>query len=297
VAAGLVGFGIGTETLGSIVSPSCRCGTTGLRPTFGRVSRAGAMPLCWSLDKPGPMTRTVEDAAMVLAAIHGRDDRDPVTRSRPFGYDSSRGVRGRRIGYRAEWFEGERATPVDPVVLKTLERLGAELVEIELPDLPFVALIPILLAEAAAAFEELTLSGRDDQLAWQDAEGWPNTFRAARFLSAVDLVQADRLRRRVMEEMARLMTRVDALVSPPNDALLTATNFTGHPALTMRAGFVERRTRKSYREHDESAEGPLFRVPRCTILWGRLYDETALLEIGTALEQALGVWAERPPLG
>ena len=297
VAAGLVGFAIGTETLGSIVSPCCRCGTTGLRPTFGRVSRAGAMPLCWSLDKIGPITRAVEDAAMVMAAIHGRDDRDPVTRSRPFGFVAGRSVRGRRIGYRRAWFEGERATPADAAALAALGRLGAELVEIELPDLPYGSLVPILLAEAAASFEELTLSGRDDQLAWQDADGWPNTFRAARFISAVDLVQADRLRRRVMEEIGRLMAGLDAIVSPPRDDLLIATNFTGHPSLTLRAGLVERRTRTSYGDDSEAPDGPRHQVPRCVTLWGRLYDETTLLEIGHALEESLSVAGARPPLG
>ena len=296
VAAGLVGFALGTETLGSIVSPSCRCGTTGLRPTFGRVPRTGAMPLCWSLDKIGPITRGVEDAAMVLAAIHGAHAGDPVARTRPLGFDARRGAKGRRIGFSPAWFDGPDATDADRNALGALGRLGAELVQIELPSTPFGALIPILLAEAAAAFEDLTLDGRDDQLAWQDADGWPNTFRAARFLSAVDIIQADRLRRRVMHEMDRLFAGVDAILSPPNSDLLVATNFTGHPSLTLRAGFTDRRTRTSYGDDSERKDGPTHTVPRCVILWGHLYDEGRLCEIGADLERALAVADRRPPL-
>jgi Asp-tRNA(Asn)/Glu-tRNA(Gln) amidotransferase A subunit family amidase len=294
-AAGLVGFAIGTETLGSIVSPSNRCGTAGLRPTFGRVPRTGAMPLCWSLDKIGPLCRTVEDCVMVLDAIHGRDDGDPVSRSRGLRFDARRGVRGRVIGYAREWFEGKKATGPDIAALQALRKMGASLVEVELPRLPFEALLPILLAEAAAAFEPLTLANQDDTLKWQDKEAWPNTFRTARFISAVDLVQAERLRRKVMEEMGRLMAQVDLIVSPPNEALLLATNFTGHPSLTLRAGFVLRRTRAGF-DDKESDDGPRFRVPRCVTLWGRLYDEGTLCEVGRALEQTIGLWDEKPPL-
>ncbi len=293
-AAGLVGFAIGTETLGSIVSPSNRCGTAGLRPTFGRVPRTGAMPLCWSLDKVGALGRTVEDCAMVLDAIHGRDDGDPVSRTRAFRFDARQGARGRVVGYVPEWFEGKQATGPDIAALRTLRTLGAKLSEIELPRLPFEALLPILLAEAAAAFEPLTLTNQDDQLERQDKEAWPNTFRAARFISAVDLVQSERLRRRVMEEMGRLMARVDLIVSPPNEQLLIATNFAGYPSLTLRAGFVERRSRTAFNDKEPDS-GPRFRVPRCVTLWGRLYDEGTLCEVGRDLEQAMGVWDERPP--
>ncbi len=293
-AAGLVGFAIGTETLGSIVSPCNRCGTTGLRPTFGRVPRTGAMPLCWSLDKIGAIARTVEDCAMVLAAIHGRDDRDPVSRTRDFGFDARRGARGRLVGYVREWFEGKGATGPDVAALRAVARLGAKLVEVKLPDLPFDALLPILLAEAAAAFEPLTLTNQDDSLKRQDKDAWPNAFRAARFLSAVDFVQAERLRRKVMAEMARVMAQVDLIISPPNEGLLVATNFTGHPSLTLRAGFVDRRSRAGY-DDKEAEAGPRYKVPRCVTLWGRLYDEGTLCEVGRALEQSLGVWDERPP--
>jgi Asp-tRNA(Asn)/Glu-tRNA(Gln) amidotransferase A subunit family amidase len=293
-AAGLVGFAIGTETLGSIVSPSNRCGTAGLRPTFGRVARTGAMPLCWSLDKIGPLCRTVEDCMMVLDAIHGRDDGDPASRTRALRYDGRRGARGVVVGYDPRWFESRQTTGPDLAALRTLARLGAKLVKIELPRLPFEALVPILLAEAAAAFEPLTLTNQDDQLKWQAKEAWPNTFRAARFISAVDLVQAERLRRRAMEEMARLMSTVDLIVSPPNEDLLVATNFTGHPSLTLRVGFVERRTRPGW-DDKEAGEGPRYRVPRCVTLWGRLYGEGTLCEVGRDLEHAIGVWGEQPP--
>jgi Asp-tRNA(Asn)/Glu-tRNA(Gln) amidotransferase A subunit family amidase len=293
--AGLVGFAIGTETLGSIVSPSNRCGTVGLRPTFGRVPRTGSMLLCWSLDKVGALGRTVEDCAIVLDAIHGRDDGDPVSRTRPFRFDARRGARDRVVGYVREWFEGPQATGPDIAALRALRQMGARLIEVELPRLPFEALLPILLAEAAAAFEPLTLTGQDDQLKRQDREAWPNTFRAARFISAVDLVQAERLRRRAMEEMARTMARVDLIVSPPNEQLLIATNFTGHPSLTLRAGFVERRSRTGF-DDKETDSGPRSRVPRCVTLWGRLYDEGTLCEVGRALEEALGVWSQRPPM-
>ncbi len=294
-AAGLVGFAIGTETLGSIVAPSNRCGTAGLRPTYGRVARTGAMPLCWSLDKVGPLCRTAEDCAMVLDVIHGRDAGDPASRSVGFTFDARRGARGRLVGYSREWFEGKDATGADINALRTLERLGAKLVEVKLPDLPFEALLPILLAEAAAAFEPLTLSNQDDTLKRQDKDAWPNTFRTARFISAVDLVQAERLRRRAMEEMARLMASVDLIISPPNEALLVATNFTGHPSLTLRAGFVERRSRTGF-DDKETGDGPRHRVPRCVTLWGRLYDEGTLCEVGRDLEQAIGVWKQRPPV-
>jgi len=293
-AAGLVGFAVGTETLGSIVSPSSRCGVAGLRPTFGRVARTGAMPLCWSLDKVGALGRTVEDCAMVLDAVHGRHDGDPASRTRAFAFDARRGARGRTVGYVPEWFEGKQAASPDMFALRKLAGLGARLVKIELPRLPFDALLPILLAEAAASFEPLTLTNQDDQLKWQDREAWPNTFRAARFISAVDLVQAERLRRQVMEAMGRLMATVDLLISPPNEELLVATNFTGHPSLTLRVGFVERRTRSGPGDQ-QTGSGPRFRVPRCLTLWGRLFDEGTLCEVGRDLERAIGVWHERPP--
>ncbi|MBV9567165.1 MAG: amidase [Hyphomicrobiales bacterium] len=303
-AAGLVGFSIGTETLGSIVAPSIRCGTTGLRPTFGRVSRVGAMALCWSLDKIGPMCRTVEDTALVLAAINGFDEGDPGSIAVPVGYEASLPVRGLRLGYFPKDLALPEADDLDREALKAARRLGLELVELERPELPYEALMNILFAEAAAAFEELTLDNRDDELTWQEPGAWPNTFRKARFLSAVDHVQLDRLRRRVMQEMAAAFGKVDAIIGPCLvGPMLTITNFTGHPSLVMRSGFRQSETRgplslaRAGIEQGAPTKGPPFTVPHAICLYGRLFDEGTILRIGKALEKEFAVWDRRPPLG
>ena len=302
-AAGLVGFAIGTETLGSIVAPSVRCGTTGLRPTFGRVSRAGAMPLCWSLDKIGPMCRSVADAALVLAAIDGADPADPSSIGAPFGYDASESVAGLRLGWFPADFEAEGVHDLDRAALDHARALGLELVALTRPDLPYDALMAVLYAEAAAAFERLTLDGTDDSLTWQEAGAWPNSFRKARFLSAVDLVQADRLRTRVMRDMDALFGRVDAMMGPCfAGPMLTITNFTGHPCLALRAGFRRSPTRnrlslaEARLDQGEDGSGEDFRVPHAVSLHGRLFDEGTVLRIGAALEARFGVADERPPL-
>jgi Asp-tRNA(Asn)/Glu-tRNA(Gln) amidotransferase A subunit family amidase len=300
-AAGLVGFALGTETLGSIVSPSMRSGTCGLRPTFGRVARTGAMALCWSLDKIGPLGRRAECCAAVLGAIDGRDPADPSSLDVPrFAYQGTAhdpaDLAGVRIGWHPSWFEGDSKTnDLDRDVLEHLRRLGAELVEVELPDLPYDGLSLILMAEAAACFEPLTLEDRDDELAWQDPEAWPNTWRLARFIPAVDLVQADRLRRRVIEAMHETFERsgVALFVAPSFGPLLTITNYTGHPSLTVRTGIVESPTRSLF---DEPGDGPAHRVPHGITLWGRLFDEATLVRVGRALEDTLGVWDVRPPI-
>ena len=279
-AAGLAGFTLGTETLGSIVTPCMRCGTTGLRPTFGRVARTGAMALCWSLDKIGPICRTVEDCAIVLAAINGADPGDPSSIDVPLSFDATRSVRGKRVGYSPKWFEGRGASDLDRAALSAARRTGVELVEIELPDLPYGTLMTILLVEAAAAFEELTLSDRDDELVWQDPRAWPNSFRTTRFTPAVELLQAQRFRRLVCEMMAEQFEGLDAMISPSYAAsLLLITNNTGHPSLTIRCGFRDDGT------------------PSGITLWGGLFDEGTLCGIGMALERELGVWDRRPPLG
>jgi Asp-tRNA(Asn)/Glu-tRNA(Gln) amidotransferase A subunit family amidase len=190
--------------LGSIVAPCARCGATGLRPTFGRVSRNGAMALCWSLDKIGPICRSVDDTALVLSAINGFDPHDEGSIAAPFGWDATRPAAGLRVGY----FAVNDTEKLDLDVLETVRSLGAATIPLELPDLPYDALRHLLFAEAAAAFEELTLEDTDDTLARQDAGAWPNSFRKARFLSAVDHIQLDRLRRRVMQEMDALFSRV-----------------------------------------------------------------------------------------
>ncbi len=300
-AAGLCAFAIGTETLGSITSPSQRCGTTGLRPTFGRVPRTGGMALCWTLDKVGPICRSVEDAAMVLAALNGADIGDPSSIAAPFHFDAKADWTHLRVGYLPEAF-GEDATDVDRAALQAVRDLGLEVREVSLPDLPYGALINILYAEAAAAFEELTLDDTDDTLTWQDDGAWPNTFRKARFLSAVDHVQLDRLRLRVMKALDGLFDEVDVLVGPfMTGPMLVASNFTGHPCLHLRAGFLELGTRGKaslgagkLSVGEEDAAGQTFTVPQGISLWGRLFEEGPILNLGMALESALGVADRRP---
>jgi len=300
-AAGLCAFSIGTETLGSITSPSQRCGTTGLRPTFGRVSRAGGMALCWSLDKIGPICRFVEDTGLVLAAINGADGADRFSIEAPFRFDASADISGLKLGYLPEAF-GEGATEVDHAALAASRRLGIEVVEVSLPPLPYEALMNVLYAEAAAAFEDLTLSDLDDTLTWQDDGAWPNTFRKARFLSAVDHVQLDRLRYQVMLALDEVFSKVDALIGPfMTGPMLIASNFTGHPCLHQRAGFLELATRGAaslgsgkLTTGEPEATGRTFKVPQGVSLWGRLFEEGPILNLGMALEKEFGVAAIRP---
>jgi Asp-tRNA(Asn)/Glu-tRNA(Gln) amidotransferase A subunit family amidase len=299
-AAGLVGFSIGSETGGSIVSPSMRCGVTGLRPTYGRVPRTGAMTLCWSLDKLGPMTRGVEDAMLVLQAISGIDGRDTASVDSHLNFDANASVKGLRVGYFPAWMKERPATEVDRAALETARKIGMVPVEVSIPDWPYDSLNLILFAEGAAAFEELTLSGGLGELKAQVSDAWPNLFRQARFLSAVDFVQADRMRRKVANEMARVFSEVDLLLVPSlRDEMLVITNFTGHPSLTLRAGFVEVRKARSDWAPDPEHPLPTFstprRVPHGVTLIGRLFDEGTVGSAGIALERALGVVAERPP--
>jgi Asp-tRNA(Asn)/Glu-tRNA(Gln) amidotransferase A subunit family amidase len=299
-AAGLVGFSIGSETEGSIVSPSMRCGLTGLRPTFGRVARSGAMTLCWSLDKLGPMARSVEDVMLVLEAIAGPDPDDLGSVPAALGFDAAAPVKGLKVGYFARWMREDPATEVDRHALERLTALGLEPVEVTIPDWPYDDLNTILFAEAAAAFEELTLSGRAAALRMQVADAWPNTFRQARFLSAVDYVQTDRLRRAVAQEMQKLMERVDLLLVPSlRDEMLTIGNFAGLPSLTLRAGFVEVSEARSDWAPDPKRPLPKFhpprRVPHGVTLIGRLFDEGTIARVGLALEKSLAVADERPP--
>jgi Asp-tRNA(Asn)/Glu-tRNA(Gln) amidotransferase A subunit family amidase len=298
-AAGLVGFALGSETEGSIVDPSMRCGTTGLRPTFGRVARTGAMTLAWSMDKLGPMTRGVEDAFLVLAAINGTDPGDVSGVPSRLDFEADGAVAGLRVGYFPGWMKEAPATDVDRAALGTTKLLGMVPVEVSLPDWPYGCLNTILFAEAAAAFEDLTLSGGLDQLKMQVPDAWPNTFRQARFLSAVDYVQADRLRRKVAQEMARLFEKVDVLLVPSlRDEILTITNFTGHPSLTLPAGFVEIAEARSDWAPDSARPpakfSPKRRVPHGVTLVGRLFDEGTIGRAGIALERAFGMRGERP---
>ncbi len=293
VAAGLCAFAIGTETLGSIISPSERCGTAGLRPTFGRVSRAGFMALCWSLDKIGPICRSVQDTAIVLSALNGYDADDPSTARFGFTYDGKIDLAGMTVGYVPKWFE--EGDDVDRAALEAMKRLGVTAKEFSWPEFDFEPLSQIVTIEAAAAFSDLTFSNRDDELSWQAEEAWPNTWRAARFFPAADYVQVDRLRRRAMEALASAFEGFDALIGPSfaGQALL-ATNATGHPQLALRAGFTQTPTRSLF---DTPAGGAAqtFRTPRSVSLWANLFDEGKIVALGHALESALGVASEKPP--
>ena len=298
-AAGLVAFSIGSETGGSIVSPAMRCGVTGLRPTYGRVPRTGAMTLCWSLDKLGPMTRGVEDALLVLHAISGPDPGDLASVPSHLDFDANASVKGLRVGYFPAWMKDPPATEVDRAALDTIKKLGMVPVEVAIPNWPYDSLNLILFAEGAAAFEELTLRGGLSELKAQVPDAWPNLFRQARFLSAVDFVQADRMRRKVAQEMARVFSQVDLLLVPSlRDEMLVITNFTGHPSLTLRAGFVEVRKARSDWAPDPEHPLPTFstprRVPHGVTLIGRPFDEGTLGTVGIALERAFAVAADRP---
>jgi Asp-tRNA(Asn)/Glu-tRNA(Gln) amidotransferase A subunit family amidase len=298
-AAALVGFSIGSETGGSIVSPSTRCGITGLRPTFGRVPRSGAMTLCWSLDKLGPMTRTVEDAMLVLQAIAGPDAGDPASVPAKLEFEAAASVKGLRVGYFPAWMQEAPATDVDRDALAAIQKLGMTAVPVALPDWPYSSLNTILFAESAAAFEDETLDGRVGQLKVQAADAWPNTFRQSRFLSAVDFVQADRLRRKVAIEMARVMVEVDLLLVPSlRDEMLTISNHTGHPSLTLRTGWVTvSETRSDWAPGSQYSARKLdrpHRVPHGVTLIGRLFEEGTIAGVGMALERHYGVVSQHP---
>lgn len=295
-AAGLVGFSIGTETLGSIVSPSMRCGTTGLRPTFGRVPRSGAMALCWSLDKFGPICRHVDDTALVLAAINGYDPGDPGSLEWGFEYDAAAATASNmKIGYDPSWFEGDEVNALDQSILAQVRDLGFPMQEIKLPELPYSTLITLLEVEAAAAFEELTLSNRDDEMGWQEARAWPNTFRAAHFYSAVEAMQLDRFRRQVMQVMSDIYREVDVVLCPSFGPLLLITNYTGHPCLVLPAGMENRETVPLTGE-PVPEERPVKSVPRGFTLWGNLFREDQILALGSLLERQIGFKSNRPLL-
>jgi Asp-tRNA(Asn)/Glu-tRNA(Gln) amidotransferase A subunit family amidase len=299
-AAGLVAFAIGSETQGSIISPSMRCGVTGLRPTYGRVPKNGAMTLCWSMDKLGPMARGVEDTMLVLHAISGPDSADVNSVPSHLDFDAGAPVKGLRLGYFPAWMKENPATDVDRATLDTARNIGLVPTEVSLPDWPYDSLNLLLFAEAAAAFEDLTLSGKVNQMRVQVPDAWPNLFREARFLSAVDFVQADRLRRKVAGEMARVMSQVDLLMVPSlRDEMLVISNNTGHPSLTLRTGFVQVSEARSDWAPDPAHPLPKFspprRVPHGVTLIGRLFDEGTIARAGLALEKSLNVVGENPP--
>ncbi|HEY1804018.1 MAG TPA: amidase family protein, partial [Terracidiphilus sp.] len=259
----------------------------------------GAMTLCWSLDKLGPMARCVEDTMLVLDAISGPDPRDVASVPSSLSFDSGASVAGLRVGYFPSWMKESPATDVDRSALDSVCKLGMVPTAVALPDWPYDSLNVILFAEAAAAFEELTLSHKVDQLKAQVPDAWPNVFRQSRFLSAVDFVQTDRLRRKVALEMARIFSEADLLLVPSlRDEMLVISNFTGHPSLTLRAGFVEVSEARSDWAPDPTHPLPRFspprRVPHGVTVIGRLFDEGTVAQAGLALEREFGVSAEHP---
>ncbi|HET9480780.1 MAG TPA: amidase, partial [Candidatus Polarisedimenticolia bacterium] len=295
-AAGLVGFAIGTETLGSIVSPCTRCGASGLRPTFGRVSRHGAMALSWSMDKIGPIARSVEDLAMIFHAIHGADGLDATAVSRPFTWPAERPVTAMRVGYVESLFEEDRAAEVndetarrsirewqenDRLTLEALRGMGLNLVPIRLPETyPVQPLVCILTAEAATAFDALTRTGRDDLMVRQEADAWPNVFRQGQLIPAVEYLRASRIRTLLMREMNQLMFDVDVYVAPTyGGSNLLTTNLTGHPAVVVPNGF-------------RASDG----TPTSITFTGRLYGESEVLAVAMAYQEATGHHLKRPGL-
>ena len=279
-AAGCVGFAIGTETLGSIVSPATRCRVTGLRPTFGRVSRHGAMALSWTMDKIGPIGRSVEDCAIVFDAILGPDGEDLTVVDLPFNYDAQLDVKRLRVGYVKSAFDEERDNRAnDDQALAVLRSLGIRLIPIALPDLPISALDAILTAESAAAFDELTRSNRDDQLARQMKDAWPNVFRVSRLIPAVEYLQASRIRTLAMQAMDKLMQDIDVYVAPSfGGGNLRLTNLTGHPAVVVPNGVDTK---------DKSSS---------ITFTGKLYGEAATLSVAKAYQDATDFHLRQPDL-
>jgi Asp-tRNA(Asn)/Glu-tRNA(Gln) amidotransferase A subunit family amidase len=283
-AAGLVGFAIGSETHGSIISPCTQCGVTGLRPTFGRVSRHGAMTLSWTMDKLGPICRTVEDCAIVLNTIYGPDDKDPSVRDISFSYAPEIDLTSLRIGYLKTAFDTNGVEEVTDSMrnnltsLDVLKKLGATLIPIELPELPVDALTIILSAEASAAFDSFVREGKEDLLKMQENYSWPNAFRKSRFIPAVEYIQANRIRYKLMQEMAELMKTIDQYVAPSFDGNLLLTNLTGHPSIVVPNGF--------------NKNG----IPTSITFTGRLYDEGRLLAAAKQVQDATEWHVKHPDL-
>ncbi|HKT24868.1 MAG TPA: amidase [Terriglobales bacterium] len=333
-AAGCVAFAIGSETLGSISSPSTRCGTTGLRPTFGRVPRTGAMALSWTMDKLGPICRAVEDTALVLNAIYGPDSQDRSVRNVAFNWDGNLDWRKLRVGYFKDEFElkppTEPQAPKDQTTasaeemkkreesrrqreqaqarrkydqrfndatLAKLNEMGVKLIAVEIPKFPYGAMVPLLTAEAAAAFDELTRSGRDKLLTEQSPDDWPNSFRIARLTPAVEYIQANRARMEAMELWRKLFENLDVIVAPTNSEQLVATNLTGHPALILPNGFRGPDAPKPPRNDngdDDGIGGP--GTPVSLTFLGQLYGEAKLLAFAKAYQDATGFHLKHPDL-
>ena len=332
-AAGCVAFSIGSETLGSISSPSTRCGTTGLRPTFGLVPRTGAMALSWSMDKLGPICRSVEDCALVLSAIYGPDGHDRTVRDAAFNWDANLDWRKLRVGYLKTEFEKQPEAEEEPkeqkdlspeekskieqdrqrhaeqrarrlydrrydeVAIAKLRDMGVNLIPVELPKYPWDAMVAMLLAESAAAFDELTRTGRDKLLTEQSPEDWPNTFRQARLIPAVEYVQAARARMLAMQDMAKIFKDYDVIVAPTNSDQLTITNLTGHPALILPNGFRGADAPKPPKiddGNDDNIGGP--GTPVSLTFLGNLYGEAALLAFARTYQDVTGFHLKHPEL-
>jgi Asp-tRNA(Asn)/Glu-tRNA(Gln) amidotransferase A subunit family amidase len=334
-SAGCVAFSIGSETLGSISSPSTRCGCTGLRPTFGLVPRTGAMALSWSMDKLGPICRTVEDCALVLEAIYGPDGHDRTVHSAAFNWDANLEWKNLRIGYLKAAFEPKPAQPQEPAkqeppkthdeqakaedqkkrqdalqaraeydrkyndaALAKLREMGVNLIPVEFPKFPYDAIRVMLTAEAAAAFDELTRTGKDKLLTSQKDYDWPNTFRTARFIPAVEYIQAARARTLVMEAMAKVFDGVDVIVVPTNGSdQLTITNLTGHPAVILPNGFRGPDAPKFPFDDPsdfQNAGGP--DTPTSLTFLGKLYGEAELLAFARAYQEATGFHLKHPKM-
>jgi Asp-tRNA(Asn)/Glu-tRNA(Gln) amidotransferase A subunit family amidase len=278
-AAGLVGFALGTETLGSIVSPSTRCGVAGLRPTYGRVSRSGAMGLSWTMDKVGPICRTAEDCVLVLNAIRGSDGKDLTVVDAPLHWEPSKPLGQWKIGILQEDFDqvSKEQKPIYGATIEQLKKAGAKLEPVTLPSMPLGAIRMILTAEAAAAFDDLTRSGGVDQLKGQARGDWPNSFRSARTITAVEYLRAQRARTLLMRRMDELMSKWDVLVSPMGSESLTLTNLTGHPQMVVPCGF-------------------LGKMPQGLLFTGRLYEEGSVVRVAHAYEQSAGWYKQHPKL-
>ncbi|WP_236032594.1 amidase [Algoriphagus pacificus] len=280
VSAGLVPFAIGTETLGSIVSPSTRNGVTGLRPTYGRVSKNGAMALSWSMDKIGPISRSALDDGIILSILNGPDVYDASTIAAAFNYDAKKSVKDLKVGYFKPYFEGERVSPNDLAVLDLLKNQGIELHPLELKtSIEAGPIVMMLMVEGAAAFDELTRYGWDDQLVAQNKGAWPNSFRAARFIPAVEYVQLSRQRTVLIQEMHELMKEYDVIVTPSfAGPQLRITNLTGHPALCLPNGFTEQGN------------------PTSITLLANLFEEEKLVMLGDFIQKNSDWQAKRPPM-
>ncbi|ADW67711.1 amidase [Granulicella tundricola] len=331
-SAGCVAFAIGTETLGSISSPSTRCGVTGLRPTYGFVPRTGAMALSWSMDKIGPICRSVEDCALVLSVITGPDGHDLAVKPAAFNWDAEFDWRKLRVGFIKSAFDAptmpelkaptaggdtemeaykKRVTRMQANLVRTtydaqfnqaalsqLTKMGVHMVPVEMPKLPFAAMVPVLEAEGAAAFDELTRSGRDKLLTGQQPFDWPNNFRVARFYSAVDYIQAMRARTLAIKAMAELFTQVDVIVTPSQGIQLTATNLTGYPAVIVPNGLRGTDAPPSPNDADgalDNTGGP--GTPVSLTFLGNLYSDARLAAFARAYQQATGFHKQHPQLG